>query len=60
MIDTLIEVEADAFFERVRASYRQRAAAEPERFRVIDASTTPAQVLTAAIDAVSVLARRAR
>ncbi|WP_243043128.1 dTMP kinase [Dyella sedimenti] len=46
-----IEVEADAFFERVRAAYRARAAAEPSRFRVIDASLTPAGVLAAAIDA---------
>lgn len=46
-----IEVEADAFFERVREVYRTRAAADPARFRVIDASLTPAQVLEAAIGA---------
>lgn len=33
-----IECERDEFFERVRAVYRARAAAEPGRFRVIDAS----------------------
>lgn len=32
------ESEQDAFFERVRQGYRDRAAAEPARFRVIDAS----------------------
>lgn len=32
------ESEQDAFFERVRAAYRARAAAEPDRFRIIDAS----------------------
>jgi dTMP kinase len=42
-----IEVEADTFFERVRMSYRERAAAEPNRFRVIDASQPPAAVLQA-------------
>ena len=50
-----IEVEADAFFERVRASYRERAAAEPERFRVIDASQSPAAVLQAATQALAAL-----
>lgn len=48
-----IEVEADAFFERVRASYRERAVAEPARFRVIDASQPPAAVLQAAIQALA-------
>jgi dTMP kinase len=50
-----IEVEADAFFERVRASYRERAAAEPQRFRVIDASQPPAAVLQAAVRALDAL-----
>jgi len=39
-----IECERDEFFERVRAAYRARAAAEPARFRVIDASQ-PAQAV---------------
>jgi dTMP kinase len=50
-----IEVEADAFFERVRANYRERAVAEPGRFRVIDASQSPAAVLQAATQALAVL-----
>jgi len=33
-----IEMENAEFFERVRATYRARAAAQPARFRVIDAS----------------------
>jgi len=31
------ELEADDFFERVRAAYLARAAAQPERLRVVDA-----------------------
>lgn len=38
------ESEQEEFFERVRAVYRERAAAEPERFRVIDASRPFAEV----------------
>jgi len=40
-----IEHEATDFFERVRVTYRARAAAEPERWRVIDASQTVEQVV---------------
>lgn len=47
-----IETEADAFFERVRQAYRERAEAEPQRFHVIDASQSPGNVLQAAIAAV--------
>lgn len=45
-----IELEQDSFFERVRATYLARAAAEPERFRVIDASQ-PVAVVVAAVTA---------
>ncbi|MFC4761518.1 dTMP kinase [Dyella koreensis] len=50
-----IEVEADAFFERVREAYRARAATDAARFRVIDASLTPAEVLRAATAALAPL-----
>jgi len=43
-----IELEAQDFFERVRAAYRARAAAQPARFRIIDAS----QPLDAVLDQV--------
>ncbi len=49
-----IEREQDDFFQRVRNVFRQRAAAEPERFRVIDAGQDQAGVaaqVVAAIDA---------
>lgn len=35
------EREADAYFERVRAAYLERAARDPARFRVIDATLAP-------------------
>ena len=47
-----IEREHDDFFERVRAAFLARAAAEPRRFRVIDAAR-PAEVVSA--DAVAQL-----
>jgi dTMP kinase len=43
-----IEAESIAFFERVRASYRSRAAAEPQRWCVLDASR-PAEAVAAAV-----------
>lgn len=41
------EVEQQAFFESVRACYLQRAAADPDRYRVIDASGSLEQVAAA-------------
>ncbi|MGY0503736.1 dTMP kinase [Luteimonas sp. e5] len=48
-----IERERDGFFQRVRQGFLARAAAEPQRFRVLDASR-PAEVVAA--DAVAALA----
>jgi dTMP kinase len=50
------ERETTAFFERARAVYHERAAAEPERFRMIDASGTPETVGEAVRAAVADLA----
>jgi dTMP kinase len=47
-----IEREHDTFFERVRAAFLARAAADPSRFRILDA-TRPADVV--ATDAVAAL-----
>lgn len=40
-----IEQEQATFFERVRAAYRERAAAEPQRFRLVDAGRPLPEVL---------------
>ena len=40
------EREREAFFARVDAAYRERAVAEPERIRRIDASQAPEQIAT--------------
>ncbi|MEG3192090.1 dTMP kinase [Lysobacter sp. D1-1-M9] len=44
-----IEGEHEVFFERVRAAYLQRAAGEPRRFRVVDASLDIDAVSTQAV-----------
>jgi dTMP kinase len=46
-----IEREQDAFFEKVRAAFRERAQAEPGRIRVIDATPAPERVVAAAVGA---------
>lgn len=49
LVPDRIERERDGFFERVRASYRARAAAEPGRFRVVDAAQPAPAVAEAAL-----------
>jgi dTMP kinase len=49
------EREEGGFFERIRANYLQRVAAEPRRFRCIDASAPVDQVSRAVLDAVGTL-----
>lgn len=46
------EREQDAFFERVRHNYLERAAADPGRMRVIDASADDATVCQALCDVI--------
>jgi len=47
-----LESQPDAFFARIADAYAQLAAAEPERFRIIDAGQEPAAVLRDALAAV--------
>jgi len=44
-----IERERDGFFERARAAFLARAAGEPDRFRVLDASQPAAAVAAEAV-----------
>ena len=46
-----LELEPEAFFAAVAAAYDELAAAEPQRFRVLDASLPPDAVLAAALAA---------
>jgi dTMP kinase len=46
-----LEREQDEFFSRIASAYDQLATAEPERFRVLDASAAPDAVLAAALGA---------
>lgn len=55
-----IEAESTAFFERVRASYRQRVAAEPARWRLIDAGRPIEQVVAASVAAIEALLQERR
>lgn len=48
-----IEQEAAEFFERVRETYRQIAAGEPQRVRLLDASAQPDQLLAQALASLS-------
>ena len=49
------EREQQSFFARVRAVYRQRALAEPDRCRLIDASASPRRVGVEILDQVRAL-----
>ena len=40
-----IETESEIFFQRVRTTYRERAAREPQRWRIVDASQSIENVL---------------
>jgi dTMP kinase len=55
-----IENEQVEFFERVRSVYLARAAAEPHRFRIIDASEPPEAVLAAVTSALNAWLDRPR
>jgi dTMP kinase len=49
LVPDRIDRERDEFFERVRAAYLARAAAEPQRIRVLDASRPAGEVADEAV-----------
>src|SRR3954454_23189651 len=51
-----LEREADAFFETLAAAYDELAAADPARWRVLDASAPPEAVVAQALEALDDLA----
>jgi dTMP kinase len=51
-----LEREGGDFFARIAAAYDALAAAEPERFRVLDASLPPERLVDDALDALAPLA----
>jgi dTMP kinase len=51
-----LEREDDAFFARIAAAYDALAAAEPDRFRVLDASRPPQDLVDDALEALAPLA----
>jgi len=48
-----LEREGDDFFATIAGAYDELAAAEPDRFRVLDATAAPDAVLAAALDALA-------
>ncbi len=48
-----LEREQDNFYARIAAAYDELAAADPGRFRIIDASLAPARVLERALAAIA-------
>jgi dTMP kinase len=48
-----LELEDAAFFETIARAYDELAAAEPQRFRVLDAAAAPDAVLAAALEAIA-------
>ena len=51
-----LEREGDPFFARIAAAYDELAAAEPERFRILDARRPPAELIDEAADLIRGLA----
>jgi dTMP kinase len=52
-----LEREEGVFFDAIAGAYDALAAAEPERFRVLDAGAAPDAVLAAAVAALADLGR---